>query len=657
MNRSLRLSVLSLTWLLLSGYGIVGQTLSDTLLLQEFELVSKRNGEDLVINKSTVDTLIRQQLSHLDLGELLASGTPIFVKSYGKGSLSTASIRGAGSSHTEVLWNGFSISSPMLGQVDLSQVPISFVDEVGVLFGGNSLLQSSGALGGSVILNNYPIQAGKPLLFFEQVLGSFHSYATALNLNFTSGKISSATRFIIQGSKNDFNYYNNGILPSEWMKQQNAAYRNTGFTQQFSYTPVRYHLISFITWNQWNDRDISPIMTNVQKGGKPEENQQDYFSRNILTWNYNKGETLFELKTAFFSEKQQYFLQTTTNGTDEEVVTRIDSKNLNKSFLTKTRFVQGFKHGFQLTAGANIGLNRVESSNYTETISRKTSAIYALLEKYLWERLNINFLFRVELADGNLLPAMPLLGFNYQLLKNKRLYVSASISKNYNLPTLNDLYWFPGGNDNLKAESGVELEGGLTFSDDFKNNGILSAGINGYFSWIDDWIQWTPSDYRYWIPENISEVYARGLETNLSLSQSFRNFNYKILAAYAFTRTTVESAVARTEGFSGTQLIYIPVHSANSMFSAYFKGFTVVWSSNFVGRRTTTLDPDKNYANSLEAYLLNNLSFGKSISFEKFGLNLRFKVNNLFNTDYQAIQWRPMPGRYYEFFITFKTKQ
>jgi len=34
-------------------------------------------------------------------------------------------------------------------------------------------------------------------------------------------------------SENDFDYYNNGILPSEWMTQQNASYQNTGFTQHF----------------------------------------------------------------------------------------------------------------------------------------------------------------------------------------------------------------------------------------------------------------------------------------------------------------------------------------------------------------------------------------------------------------------------------------
>jgi iron complex outermembrane receptor protein len=648
---SLRICVFLISVLLVSTNNCFAQTLPDTLQLQEFELISNRNNTTLTFQKSNIDTLRKQELNHLDLGELLATGSPVYVKSYGKGSLSTASIRGAGASHTQVFWNGFSINSPMLGQVDLSQVPINFVDDVGLLYGGNSLLQSGGALGGSVVLNNRSFRPDDPMLSIEQVFGSFHSYVTAVNLNLNYEKFGSDTRVIFQKSQNDFEYFNNGILPSEWMTQKNAAFRNFGFTQQFSYIPVRYHFISFITWNQWNNREIPPIMTNVQKGGNPEEYQQDFFSRNVLTWNYNKGATFFELKTAFFTEDQHYFLQTTTNDADAEIVKQIDSKNLNNGFISKAKLVQELSRGFQLTAGADLSMNNVQSSNYTGTKKRNTSAVFVMFDKNILNRLNISFLLRLEMADQDLLPLMPMLGFNYQLMKNEQLFINASVSKNYNLPSLNDLYWYPGGNEDLKAESGVEVEGSIRYSKLFQNSIRLSAGLTSYFSWIKDWIQWTPSDYRYWTPENISDVYARGLEASFNFSGNIGKLNYKILSGYSFTRTTIESPVAKIEGFSGTQLIYIPVHSANALFYGNLKGYFASWGLNYIGQRTTTMDAEKNYSNTLPAYLLHNFSLGKGFPFQKFGLELRFKINNVFDVEYQSIQWRPMPGRNYEFFI------
>lgn len=42
----------------------------------------------------------------------------------------------------------------------------------------------------------------------------------------------------------------------------------------------------------------------------------------------------------------------------------------------------------------------------------------------------------------------------------------ASITRNYRFPTLNDLYFLPGGNPALNNESGFTYETGLSFSVD-----------------------------------------------------------------------------------------------------------------------------------------------------------------------------------------------
>ena len=49
-----------------------------------------------------------------NLADILSKETPIYIKSYGPGSLSTISIRGAGASHTQLYWNGIAINPPLL---------------------------------------------------------------------------------------------------------------------------------------------------------------------------------------------------------------------------------------------------------------------------------------------------------------------------------------------------------------------------------------------------------------------------------------------------------------------------------------------------------------------------------------------------------------
>ena len=88
------------------------------------------------------------------VSDLLEKNSSIFIKKYGKGQLSSISIRGTGASHTQIYWNGFKINSPTLGQTDLSLLPLFFLQEANVNYGSSSILDGSGGLGGSVQLKN-----------------------------------------------------------------------------------------------------------------------------------------------------------------------------------------------------------------------------------------------------------------------------------------------------------------------------------------------------------------------------------------------------------------------------------------------------------------------------------------------------------------------
>jgi len=113
--------------ILVLALNLKAQVIYDTLLLTEFEVISNLVDLNSPTKVITIDSIARKELNLNDIGELLASYTPVFVKSYGKGSLSTVSFRGTGASHTKVLWEGLNINSPMLGQTDFSLLPGSFL--------------------------------------------------------------------------------------------------------------------------------------------------------------------------------------------------------------------------------------------------------------------------------------------------------------------------------------------------------------------------------------------------------------------------------------------------------------------------------------------------------------------------------------------------
>jgi len=627
------------------------QMIYDTLLLNELEVIASVDNFNSPTKTTTIDSIARKELNLQDIGELLAAFTPVFVKSYGRGSLSTVSFRGTGASHTKVLWEGVNINSPMLGQTDFSLLPGSFFDEVELQYGSGSLTNASGALGGSVSLVSNGIKKDNQIAI-QQSIGSFGTYLTSAAVYLNKSNFYSSTRFIRQSSLNNFTYYNNAILPSgEEMTQSNADFMNIGFTQQFSYNISGKQQVSFITWNQWNTRNIPAIMTNVEKGGSQTEWNNDFFSRNILKWVLHNNKTSWEAVGAYFYEDFDYYLQT-KNELDNPI-SLIDSHNKVETFSFAWNVSSELFESLILKAGMEMLQQQVNSNNYLGVKQRNSLSNFVSLKKIFKNKIIVEGLLRADNVDGEFMPLMPMLGVNYKPVENQNLNFRITASRNYNIPSLNDLYWYPGGNADLKPEESLEFEAGLDYTTKLNKQHNFALSASTYSSLVDNWIIWLPGDYRYWSPQNIAEVYARGGELSLRISGKFGKIQYNIFSEYAYTRTTNNSDSAKVVGLADVQLMYVPIHTANGYLNISSSGYYVNWSLSYTGSRNTSLNNDKNYSDSLPPYMLNNISIGKKISLEKSKFDIRFKVYNIFDVDYQAILWRAMPGRNYELSLSF----
>ena len=639
-------------WLLTPD--VKGQMIFDTLYLEETEIISFQYDRNTPSTIAEVDTLVKAELNHLSLAELLSVHTPVFVKAYGKGTLATASFRGTAASHTKVLWNGFEINSPMLGQVDLSLVPNNFYSRAVLSFGGSSLNNTTGALGGAInLLNTGNMSTEK--ISFEQTLGSFKTFSTSLNVNLGNDKFRSLSSAHLTSSDNTFRFYNNAVIPPEWQTQDEASYDNRGFTQAFVYHPAPGHDLKIMTWNQWNYREIPPIMSNQGQGDHKEE-QNSFTSRNILQWSYHKNNTLLRVKTAWFYENFDYLLVTTTSVNPDDTVTFIHSLNKSNSGFMKITMEQTLGKEWKLTGNLEGTWHRINSNNYNGIKSRDQYGLFIKVEKSFIPAVKTEFLLRQQYVDGSFTPPAPFAGISVKPFKTKELYFRFNGNYNYNLPGLNDLYWYPGGNEDLQPEKGFQYEGGITYIIYFSRSLGLSLDAGAYDSYIHDWIQWVPTDYRYWTARNIGFVHARGLEANVQLNGYTGKIHYKFITRYSYTKSTNESNEAVEGGYAGRQLIYVPLHSGNVFAYVTYGKFELTWDTEFTGKRNTSLNEEDLYSNVLPFYSLSSVSLGKNFDIKKIRLAAKFKVNNLFNVSYQAVLWRAMPGINYEVFVSFQWK-
>jgi len=161
---------------------IVAQKLTDTISIQEVQVFGKKKIEESGLLITHIDTMQLQMMKTLTVSELLSSYSPIFIKSYGRGSTASASFRGTAPSHTQVYWNGIKINSPMRGDVDFSLFPVYFIDDISLQHGGSSLQSGSGALGGSVLINNKPDWADRLSIRYVQTIESYATSKEYLNV-------------------------------------------------------------------------------------------------------------------------------------------------------------------------------------------------------------------------------------------------------------------------------------------------------------------------------------------------------------------------------------------------------------------------------------------------------------------------------------------
>lgn len=617
----------------------------DTIVLQTVEVVDsplKKTAEASM--ERSMDPSLIKRLNTVSMSQLLIQHSPVFIKTYGPGGLATASFRGTTPSHTLVLWNGFRLNTPSLGQVDFSTIPVFMTDNIALQW-GSSTSSNSGGLGGVVNIENNGHYGDGLILDLKQSYGSFNSIGSYLTLGYSAEKCFVRVKAYRNSSDNDFEYNNVALIPHQIMRQKNADFVDYGVMPEAEFK-FKNSLLSVVSWNQWSYRNQPQIMPNVNNDNTKEYNE-NVFSRNFISYKYYWTTGRLMLKTACFFEQQHYFLQSYTSGGDP--VTTVDTDNDALSFFNMVDVEQYLSPNWTVNAKIQWDNENVEADSYDSRKKRDMLSFYAAVDGNLFANVDLRFTLRDDVVDGKNVGLFPTATLSYTFNNIKNLSANVGYSHNYRNPSLNDLYWTPGGNPELKPENGKTWDFNLKYQKEIKRLKIESQ-LGIYYSMVNDWIQWVPTTYRYWIPENVSDVLAYGLELHVGLNYSFKDLNLSLSGNYVYSSTSDMSEMAELQNTKEKQLIYIPKHHANAFLSARWKTWNVSYTMEFTGRRNTSMNDDEFFAFQLDPYMLHHLSFGKQIC--KF--NIEARLNNFTNVDYQAVLWRAMPGISWEVMIGYK---
>ncbi|HUH46518.1 MAG TPA: TonB-dependent receptor, partial [Arenibacter sp.] len=227
----------------------------------------------------------------------------------------------------------------------------------------------------------------------------------------------------------------------------------------------------------------------------------------------------------------------------------------------------------------------------------------------------------------------------YKVTQEYALTLNAS--KNYRVPTFNDLYWTgAGAKGNLEVlpETSWQLEIGQDFT---VGNYHMSA--NGYTILSDDLIQWRPNEQGVWMAMNVQDVSQYGLELGLDWQKKWGHQNLVWENGYALTRSR--------DNLTKNQLMYVPKHRLRSNLAYQYKRIMAFYQLLYTGPVFTTTDN----SNDLPGYVVVDMGIDYLWPVTpKIQVNLGLKVNNLFDKEYQNVAYRPMPNRNFQFHISTK---
>ena len=417
----------------------------EEVVIEDDQVKSTGVGENDLLFKA--DTLVGIK----SLANILSRVSNSYIKSYGPGSIATSSIRGGNGNHSVIVWNGLPIQSPLLGLLDLSLIPDIAFDEVRFVKGGGSTYLGSGAIAGAIELNRLHEFISQSTIQLKSSVGSNSTFKSNFQFVQSNKQYSSKTSIGHVSSKNDFSF-----LPAPMLKlrkQTNAAYNRLNILQDFALLIGTKDMIEMNFWFHKSNTDIPPTLTQ----NLSEAFQSDNTVRSLITWKRFSNHSRFQIKIGSFFERQLY----------EDPQFLLEANNDFNSLITEVNYNLFVYDRYKIGLGFTYLHNkRIATASQDASSENRYSAYISFsssVGKVQWQSS-----FRKERIDDIVSPLLPLFAIEYK--PYKWMNMRGKLSRNFRVPTLNDRYWRPGGNENLIPEIGWSQEIGVDVFPKIKSN-------------------------------------------------------------------------------------------------------------------------------------------------------------------------------------------
>ncbi len=633
-------------------YSIANITVRGRYLSKELIPVQTLQGEEL------------EKLAAHSVADAIRYFSGLQIKDYGGvGGLKTVNIRGMGSEHVGVFYDGIELGNAQNGTVDLGRFSLDNMESVTVFNGQKAEIFQSAKDFGSA--GTVYMQTRTPSFSHDKSYNVKATYkAGSFGLVNPSALWEQRITKNISSSLNTEYLYTNGKYKFTYALSDIKDTTATRHNDDVKAMRIEYGLFGKIKGGEWRLKNYFyssergfPGAVVYEEAGKFIHNGdrqwdasyflQGSFKKKVNDW-YNLmvngkyaydylrylsdprlDETVALYVNNHFHQKEIY-LSTAQQFTLSPILAADMSVDLQRNILKAdlNNFVDPKRWTVLSAAAASLNLQRVKVQS-------------SLLLTYVHESVN-----QYGTAAHDKKKFTPTVIVSWQPKENGDLSFRTFYKRTFRMPTLNDLYYTSIGNSSLKPEEATQYDAGLTYGHTIYDHWInrIEMQLDGYYNRVKNKIVAMPTSNQFrWSMMNFGKVSIKGIDVGVSTGwQISKDLQIGTRITYTYEKAQ-DLSLSKDSKYYGGQLPYIPWNSGSVILDGAYRNWDWSYSYIYTGNRYT--NSANIAANKENPYKTSDMSISHKFIWKKTNFKLTAEVNNLFNQQYEVVRCYPMPGR------------
>ena len=599
-----------------------------------------------------------KQLGATDVSEALLHLPGITLRDYGgAGGMKTVSVRGFGTRHTGVCYDGLMLSDCQSGEIDLSRYTLDNVERIALIIGDNEDIFITARQASTPAHLNIetlaPPSADHLSHATAQVRAGSFGYVSPFvhyGQNF-SDRLAFAVQGDFTHANNDYPFTLHNVTLTTRERRANSRMNSWHGEANMRWQIADRHQVSAKAYWYDNDRQLPGQVRYYTDLSRETLHEQNTFGQVHYLGHLGRG---FALQgSGRFNWMYSDYRDPLYPGGVR------DAQYWQREYYTTAALLYTPSEHWAFDYSVDYAFANLNSSLPTDRRPLRHTLLQSLTGKWHSHRLTImgRLLYSLYLNDTqvgtdarDMSRLSPSFSASFRVLPAHDLYARVSYKNIFRAPTFNESYFFHYGSPDLLPETTDQVNVGLTWHHAYRKGSQLRLTTDAYLNHVRDKIVAIPVNMFIWRCINLGKVRVWGLDATASISQRL-SAQHRILMTANYSLQHATNRTNPDSPYYGNQLAYTPLHAG---------GVNVCWENPWVDvsiqgeGSTSRYSTNEHYDGTrIDGYFEWGSTLSHAFHWGRHHLYASAIIKNIFDRQYEVVRLYPMPGRSYMFTLKY----